>query len=925
MKTKHTPKLIVLILSVMMIVSMFCVMTVSASAAETSETPAASITGKSVNLGGDISMKYYVTLNDTTIDKVDLKITFLGVETTLEATEDDKVGDEYVFTFTGIPPQCMGDTIYADVLVDNEKVGETVTYSVKDSLEYVYNRTGATATEKQLVADTLKYGAAMQEYAGYKTDALVTNGLNYAEFNNSKEIPENYPTGTTTDETATVFGNVHFSYINFLKFKFSSAPVEDVTGDVTLESENVYRTTGIAPYDFDADYNVKTGTIDFNYSINDYCYAVSQSENASENMKDLAKALYNYGRSAEALKHAENSEHTNVTYVVEGATIHATCPACGDIGSITLMNPESLVYDGTDKVVTCTGEIQYLENPVVNYEGDRKNVTDDGFTAYIEIDGVKAELNVKLERADATVANAPTANDLTYTGSAQELVSAGSATGGNLVYSLSLTGEYTGTIPTGTYARDYTVWYKVVAGNNNYKDSEVASVNVNIGTASIADATAASIADQQYTGSAITPEVKLSFGGKDLVLNTDYTVAYSNNTNEGTATVTVTGQGNFTGTKTLSFNIIKHIHAWTDYSVSDNVITVKCTGTVGTCPNDTATATVTAVPSIDYTGSAITPAEVIYSDNWEGGKLDITYANNTNAGTATASISVDGKTASTSFTITPKTLTAPRFDGIMAEYTYTGNAIEPTFTLKNGEIVIDPSEYTVTYSENRTNVGEVTVTITDKDGGNYTVSGTTTFQIVAKDASSATVTVSGIYVYSGEAITPDAANVTVTLDGKTLVYGEDKDYTFAATNNDAAGTATLTVTFRGNYEGTATASFEISDHAHVWTYSASGDTITATCEGNGTCPNKTVTATITVNNGVYTGSAIETVYVTPGANWEGEITIEYQDNVNVGTEARAIIKVNGVEVTRVTFEIKKDPKTDEIDGEWVTINQAPNA
>ena len=59
-----------------------------------------------------------------------------------------------------------------------------------------------------------------------------------------------------------------------------------------------------------------------------------------------------------------------------------------------------------------------------------------------------------------------------------------------------------------------------------------------------------------YTGSPITPEVTVKLGQTTLVKDTDYTVAYTNNTNVGKATVTITGKGN-TGTKTAEFDITK--------------------------------------------------------------------------------------------------------------------------------------------------------------------------------------------------------------------------------------------------------------------------------------------------------------------------------------------------------------------------------
>ncbi len=59
----------------------------------------------------------------------------------------------------------------------------------------------------------------------------------------------------------------------------------------------------------------------------------------------------------------------------------------------------------------------------------------------------------------------------------------------------------------------------------------------------------------EYTGSAFTPAVSVTLNGTTLKAGTDYTVAYTNNIEVGTATVTVTGKGNYTGTATANFTI----------------------------------------------------------------------------------------------------------------------------------------------------------------------------------------------------------------------------------------------------------------------------------------------------------------------------------------------------------------------------------
>ncbi|SDB21734.1 leucine-rich repeat protein [Butyrivibrio sp. INlla16] len=56
-----------------------------------------------------------------------------------------------------------------------------------------------------------------------------------------------------------------------------------------------------------------------------------------------------------------------------------------------------------------------------------------------------------------------------------------------------------------------------------------------------------------YTGAAITPEVKITGLTKDV----DFTVAYTNNIEPGTATVTITGIGAYTGSFTLEYTINK--------------------------------------------------------------------------------------------------------------------------------------------------------------------------------------------------------------------------------------------------------------------------------------------------------------------------------------------------------------------------------
>ncbi|MBE6046265.1 MAG: hypothetical protein E7221_06150 [Clostridiales bacterium] len=111
---------------------------------------------------------------------------------------------------------------------------------------------------------------------------------------------------------------------------------------------------------------------------------------------------------------------------------------------------------------------------------------------------------------------------------------------------------------------DYTVEYadntnagtaKVfVKGAGEYKGGGK-NVTFTINPAPIDETVVPTITATTYTGKAITPEVTVTAGDKTLVKDTDYTVAYANNINAGTAKITVKGEGNYAGEATATFTI----------------------------------------------------------------------------------------------------------------------------------------------------------------------------------------------------------------------------------------------------------------------------------------------------------------------------------------------------------------------------------
>lgn len=172
-------------------------------------------------------------------------------------------------------------------------------------------------------------------------------------------------------------------------------------------------------------------------------------------------------------------------------------------------------------------------------------------------------------------------------------------------------------------------------------------------------------------------------------------------------------------------------------SIEDNKLRI------GALLNDKVYAELDENKNIIYSGSELKPSVKVYY-NWdnmfsvqlkEGSDYNVTYSDNINAGTATAIVTGIGAysgTKNVTFTIEPKKISSPTFDGLKPEYTYTGQKVEPEFALMDGETVIHSSEYEVSYSDN-TEVGTATITITDATGGNYDINCKAEFDIVKAD------------------------------------------------------------------------------------------------------------------------------------------------------------------------------------------------
>ena len=142
-------------------------------------------------------------------------------------------------------------------------------------------------------------------------------------------------------------------------------------------------------------------------------------------------------------------------------------------------NYEKLNDDGTieaiDAAPTTAGKYQVIVKLEVSGE---TFVNSDGMVESRAYSSAKAITEFTI-LANTSLTTKPAAKNLTYNGTSQALVTEGKAEGGDLLYSLEKTGEYTKNIPTAKDAGEYTVWYKV-KGIDGRKDIDADSVKVTI-------------------------------------------------------------------------------------------------------------------------------------------------------------------------------------------------------------------------------------------------------------------------------------------------------------------------------------------------------------------------------------------------------------------------------------------------------------
>ena len=173
-----------------------------------------------------------------------------------------------------------------------------------------------------------------------------------------------------------------------------------------------------------------------------------------------------------------------------------------------------------------------------------------------EDDEGRHEGYLTFKKGTPAIITAPTANTLTYTGEAQALVTAGTTTFGTLLYSTDGT-NYSEDISTATDAGTYTVYYKVDETEDWYAVT-AQTVEVTIAQKAVTNEDiTVTIPSQTWTGNELTPVITVNDGETVLTLDEDYTVTAPSGPiqDSGNYTYTITGQGNYAGSREATFTI----------------------------------------------------------------------------------------------------------------------------------------------------------------------------------------------------------------------------------------------------------------------------------------------------------------------------------------------------------------------------------
>ena len=305
-----------------------------------------------------------------------------------------------------------------------------------------------------------------------------------------------------------------------------------------------------------------------------------------------------------------------------------------------------------------------------------------------------------------------------------------------------------------------------------------------------------------------------------LVEGTDYTLTYSGDLiNVGTVTITVKGIGNYTGEFIKTYQILPR-----EYTVTTNTDSKVYDGTALTAGGTVNNLVDGETVGFTMTGSQtnVGTSNNTYELNWTGSAKESNYTHGKDSiGTLTVkakSIVPDGPNTpeekKTGITVTdPKD---SKYDGEEHKNKPKVEDTKTKATLKEGR------DYELSYSEDVTNAGTVTVTVTGI--GNYEGSFEVTYEITKRHVT--LTSADDEKVYDGSALTND----TVTVGGDKFAKKEGATYNVTGMQIEK-GSSKNTFTYTLN-EGTLAGNYDIETFEGTLKVTAFENEVVVTIKGN---------------------------------------------------------------------------------------------
>lgn len=307
-------KLVSLILSLALLVSVLAILPVSAGSSTTR------LVATEVSLTDGVMLDFYIEADD---DKAAVT----------NATPVTKNGTECFKITVPISAKRMDDDLTAGLKSGSTAIGDTYSVSIKEALAEMFGGTDSNAV-KELITAMLNYGAAAQKFFGYKTSELVGTPVTDTAALKAATAPKvtiNNPSDVYYGATLVLDGVLK------LRFYFEGNDREvELAGEIATvknNGERCYAEIAITPDNLNERFNVRCEDAFIKYSALNYLKNKADDPAISE----LVASLYAYGKATEKYLAARDCTHVELeNETIQYASLYnrgmrsGTCVACGE-------------------------------------------------------------------------------------------------------------------------------------------------------------------------------------------------------------------------------------------------------------------------------------------------------------------------------------------------------------------------------------------------------------------------------------------------------------------------------------------------------------------------------------------------------------------------------------------------------------------